>query len=174
MVSERAPTCSARPLGETTCGRGSQAQRLTLGRGTPAPTLLLPMSWRRKAVWSHLLSLSLLSPWEKGWGKRLLVCMCVHTGGIRCMGRGRVLPPPWVSLGTVVLPCPGFFPLVSPSLLGPHQAYSHFSRPVVGSLTLVTRSSSTLHPGRAGSCRGGKGEGRTLEKEGGTILEGRL
>lgn len=26
----------------------------------------------------------------------------------------------------------------------------------------VTRSSSTLHPGRAGSCRGGKGEGGTL------------
>ena len=70
-------------------------------------------------------------------------------------------------MGTVVLPCPGSSPLVSHSLLGPHQAYSHFSRPVVGSLTLVTRSSSTLHPGRAGSCRGGKGEGQTLEKEGG-------
>ena len=94
MVSEMAPTRSARPLGETAYGRGSQAQRLTLQAEGLLPTLLLPMSWMRKAVWPHLLSLSLLSPWDKGWGKCLRVCMCVHTGGMRCMGRGRVLPPP--------------------------------------------------------------------------------
>ena len=71
-------------------------------------------------------------------------------------------------------PCPGSSPLVSPSLLGPHQAYSHFSRPVVGSLTLVTASSRTLGAERAGSCRGGKGKGGTVEGEGVTIPGGRL
>lgn len=83
MVSKMAPTCSARPLGETAYGRGSQAQRLTLqAEGPPAPTLLLPMSWRRKAVWLHLLGLSLLSPQEEGWGMCLSVFLRVHTGGI--------------------------------------------------------------------------------------------
>ena len=71
--------------------------------------------------------------------------------------------------GTGGLLCPGSSPLVSPSLLGSHQAYSHFLRPVVGSLTLVTASSCTLGAERAGSCRGGKREGGTVEGEGVTI-----
>ena len=39
----------------------------------------------------------------------------------------------------------------------------HFSRPVVGSLTLMTVSSSTLCPGRAESCIGRRGEGGIVE-----------
>ena len=91
--SEMAPTHSARHLGETTYGRGPQARRLTL-QAEGLPTSLLPTSWRRKAVWPHLLSLSLLSPEEEGWGMCLSVFLCVHTGGIWHMGRGSVLPPP--------------------------------------------------------------------------------
>ena len=86
MVSEMAPTRSARPLGETAYGRGSQAQRLTLQAEGLLPTSQLPMSWRRKAVWPHLLDLSLLSPWKERWGMRLWACMRVHTGEIGVWG----------------------------------------------------------------------------------------
>ena len=61
-------------------------------RGTPHPTLLLHMIWRRKAVWPHLRSESPFSP-GGGMGLVFASVMCVHTGGIRYMGRGRVLPP---------------------------------------------------------------------------------
>ena len=81
MVSEMAPTCSARPLGETAYGRGSKARRPTV-QAEGLSTSLLPMSWRRKAVWLHLLGLSLLSPQEEGWGMCLSVFLRVHTGGI--------------------------------------------------------------------------------------------
>ena len=59
----------------------------------PTPLiLLLSMSWRRKAVWPHLRSESPFSP-GGGMGLVFASVMCVHTGGIRCMGRGRMLPP---------------------------------------------------------------------------------
>ena len=64
------------------------------GRGTPRPHLAAPYELEEEGSVASHPELSLLSPWEKGWGKRLRVCMRVHTGGIRCMGRGRVLPPP--------------------------------------------------------------------------------
>ena len=89
-------------------------------------------------------------------------------------GEGQGAPSSLSKSGTGGPQCPGSSPLVSPSLLGPHQAYSHFSRPVVGSLTLVTASSCSLGAERAGSCSGGKGEGGTVEGEGVTIPGGRL
>ena len=69
-------------------------------------------------------------------------------------------------MGTVVLPCPGFFPLVSHSLLGPHQAYSHFSRPVVGFLTRdkvfihsASRESRVMQRREGGGTDFGEGRG---------------
>ena len=43
-------------------------------------------------------------------------------------GEGQGAPSSLSKSGTGGPQCPGSSPLVSPSLLGPHQAYSHFSR----------------------------------------------
>lgn len=72
------------------------------------------------------------------------VCPHVHIGIDKGYADGKAVLISLRKFGCRVAPKPRTPPLVSPSLLGPHQPYSHFSSPVFGSPTLLTVSSSAL------------------------------
>ena len=98
----------------------------------------------------------------KGMGQAFVsVHVCAH-GRNKVYGEGQGAPTSLSKSGHSGPPVPRILPS-GVSLPPWSPSGSHFLRPVVGSLTLVTRSSSTLHPGRAGSCREGKGVGGSVE-----------